>query len=415
MLLPARLTAIALVASIAVACSDGVRGNGGTVDGEPTESITVAAAGGEGEIKALKSLVAAFEAKHSGVSVTVDSVEAAGDLVTKLTTSFAGGTPPDVFLINYRRMGGFVSQIEPVADTDTANLYPAVTAAFSQGGRLLCLPQNASSLVVYVNPQLFTQAGVALPKRDWTWADMLATARVLAAKKVEAVGFDPELIRLAPFVWSAGGEIVDHATAPTKVTLESPEARSAITFLRDLQATGLDATQRAGMSAEDTFAAGRVAMYLDSRRAVPGFRGTEGLDFDVRPIPAGAKGRVSVLHSDGYCVSKGAKNKAAAQAFAAYAISAEGGKVLAESGRTVPSVRELAESVSFLDPAKPPVSSRAWLDQLDTMRALPLHARWNGAESASNDVLEQLFAGKLGVDAAIAEIAKLTGAEFAKT
>ncbi len=411
MSIPIRLVAAALlVTSVVSGCSDDT-----TTGGEVTGSITVAAAGGEGEIKALKTLVEAFQVKHPGVTVTVDSVEAAGDLVTKLTTSFAGATPPDVFLINYRRMGGLVSQIEPVSGAHTANLYPAVTAAFSKDGRLLCLPQNASSLVVYVNPQLFTQAGVALPKPDWTWADMLATARALAAEQVEAVGFDPELIRLAPFVWSAGGEIVDSPTAPTKVTLDSPEARSAIRFFQDLQATGLDATQRAGMSAEDTFAAGRVAMYFDSRRAVPGFRGTEGLEFDVRPIPAGAKGRVSVLHSDGYCVSKGAKNKATAQAFAAYAVSADGGKVLAESGRTVPSVRDLAESVAFLDPAKPPVSSRVWLDQLATMRALPLHARWNGAESASNDVLEQLFAGKLGVDAAISEIAKLTGAEFAKT
>ena len=278
------VAAVAAAALLATACSDGASdpnaspsaSGSATTAAALSGSIAVAAAGGEGEIKALQSLVDAFEAANPGVTVKVDAVEAAGDLVKKLTTAFAGDTAPDVFLINYRRMGGFVSQIEAVTGLDTSGLYPSTVAAFSQDGSLLCLPQNASSLVIYVNPTLFTQAGVALPKADWTWADMLAAARALAAKNVEAVGFDPELIRLAPFVWSAGGEIVDNADAPTKVTLGGAPARSAIQFFLDLQATGLDATQRAAQPAEETFAAGKVAMYFDSRRAVPGFRKAAG-------------------------------------------------------------------------------------------------------------------------------------------
>ncbi len=419
-----RLVAMALLATMVAGCSDGAdkattapsaSGSASASAAAVSGSITVAAAGGEGEIKALNALVDSFKVENPGVAVTVDSVEGAGDLVTKLTTAFAGGTPPDVFLMNYRRLGGLVSQIEPVSGFDTSQIYPSTTSAFTRDGQLLCLPQNASSLVIYVNPKLFAQAGVELPSPDWTWADMLATAKALAAKKVEAVGFDPELIRVAPFVWSAGGEIVDNADAPTKIDLSSPAAKSALQFFLDLQKTGLDATQRAGMSAEDTFAAGKVAMYFDSRRAVPGFRKTEGLEFDVRPIPAGAKGRISVLHSDGYCVTKAAKNKAAAQAFAAYAVGPKGGRVLAEAGRTVPSVKSLAESDAFLTPGKLPASSQAWLDQLPDLRALPPHKSWNGVEGSADDVLGQLFAGKIGLDEAIKEIATVTGAEFAKS
>lgn len=409
----ALVAVLALLASVTAGCSDGVDAppDSETVAG----SLTIAAAGGEGEIKALNDLVAAFRAAYPDVDATLDTVESASDLVTKVTTSFAGGNPPDVFLMNYRRLGGFTTQIDPVTGVDTAQLYPATTAAFTRDGKLLCLPQNASSLVVYLNPALFADAGVALPSPDWTWADMLTTARALAVQKVEAVGFDPLLIRVAPFVWSAGGEIVDAVDTPARIDLASPEARTALQLLLDLQRTGLDATERAGMNPEDTFAAGKLAMYLDSRRAVPGFRKTEGLEFDVRPIPTGAKGRISVLHSDGYCVTKAAKNKSAARAFAAYAIGAEGGRVLAESGRTVPSVRSLAESDAFLAPEKLPASSRAWLDQLPELRALPLHRHWNGAEGTADDILTQLFAGRIGVDEAIEEIAALTEVEFAKS
>jgi multiple sugar transport system substrate-binding protein len=405
-----------LLAATLVGCSDDDDGDSSASRSTSTTalggSLTIAAAGGEGEIEALQSLVDAFEAENDGVSVSLDAVESAGDLVTKLTTAFAGGTAPDLFLINYRRMGGFVSQIEPVTGVDTDGLYAPTTEAFSGGGQLRCLPQNASSLVVYVNPALFDQASVTLPGADWSWDDMLTTARALAAKNIEAVGFDVELIRLAPFVWSAGGEIVDDPDDPTKVTLGRAPARGAIQFFLDLQETGLDATERAAQPAEEAFAAGKVAMYLDSRRAVPGFRDASGLDFDVRPIPRGSNGRISVLHSDGYCVTKTSKSAAAARAFARYAISPEGGRILAKSGRTVPSLRALAESDAFLDPERKPASSKVWLDQLDRLRPMPNVDHWNDAEGAANGVLELLFAGKKRVDDAIREIEELTASEL---
>lgn len=111
-------------------------------------------------------------------------------------------------------------------------------------------------------------------------------------------------------------------------------------------------------------------------------------------------------------MTRSAKNKAVAQAFAQYAISSAGGTVLATTGRTVPSLRSLAESAAFLDPAAKPASSQAFLDQLAALRAMPNVDHWNDAEGAANDVLEQLFAGKKTVDAAIAEIEQATATEL---
>jgi len=260
---------------------------------------------------------------------------------------------------------------------------------------------------------LFAAAGVALPRPGWTWDDMLTTARMLAAKKVEAIGFETALVRLAPFVWSNDGEIVDDETAPTKVTLDSVPAREAISFLLDLQKTGLDATQRAAQEPEEAFSAGRLAMYLDSRRAVPGFRKTEGLDFDVVGVPKKVAA-VSVLHSDGYCVSAASKNTALGHAFAEYAVSTEGASVLARSGRTVPSNSALAESPAFLDPAAKPTSSKVFLDAIPTLRRLPNVAGWNEAEEVTEELLTQLFAGRLSVDAAVRRIEEDTASVLAQ-
>ena len=123
---------------------------------------------------------------------------------------------------------------------------------------------------------------------------------------------------------------------------------------------------------------------------------------------------MSVLHSDGYCVTKDSENKALAHAFAAFAVTGDGARTLAESGRTVPVSEAVAQSESFLDPNNPPASSQVWLDQLADARSLPHSPTWNEAEEVTEEVLIQLFAGELSVDEAIEEIATRSSQELAK-
>ena len=133
-------------------------------------------------------------------------------------------------------------------------------------------------------------------------------------------------------------------------------------------------------------------MFFDSRRSVPAFRKAE-LDFDVAPLPRDVE-QASLLATDGWCVSKAAKNKPLAQAFAQYAVGQEGATVLARAGRTVPSLKSLAESPAFLDPALPPKNGRVFLDVIPYLHQLPSVAAWNEAENRASDTIQQLFAGK---------------------
>lgn len=403
-----RFVVVAIVLSLS-GCS-------GTAPKQPAGgSIRVAAAGGEGEIKAVEALADAFEAANAGTTVQMETVASASELIGKLTTQFLAGNPPDVFVMNYRRLGGFAARdvLEPVTATDTSALYPQTLSAFTFDGKLLCLPSNASSMVVYLNTALFASAGIALPKPGWTWDDMVTTARAFRGKSIKAIGFETSLIRLAPFVWSNGGEIVDAHDDPSVVDLSSPAAREAISFMLELQRSGMNATDRAAQDPEEAFTAGRVAMLLESRRAVPGFRNTTGLSFDVAPVPT-KKTASSVLHSDGYCVTKASRNKALARAFAAFAVTGDGARILAERGRTVPALRSLAGSDAFLDPAREPKSSKVFTDQVANVRPMPHSPTWNEVEEAVEEILAQLFTGRLSIDEAIEEIATRTRRELAK-
>lgn len=379
-------------------------------------SITVQAAGGEGELRALQEMIDAFEASRPGVSVEFVGVPSQGDHIAKLSTAFAGGQPPDVFLLNYRRVGQFAARgvLAPVAfgPLVETELYPQALEAFTIEGTLACLPQNVSSTVAYVNPDLFARAGVPLPAPDWTWADLEILARTFQAQGIAAVGYDAEIRTVAPFVWTAGGEVVDDTAEPTRTTLDTPPAREALGYLDRLQDYGVDATARASTPPVDRFAAGELAVFFDSRRSVPAFRKSDGLAFDVRPLPraTAATPSRSLLASDAYCVAKGAPDLAAE--LAQFAVGPEGGTVLAESGRTVPSLRSLAAGPAFLAPDQAPASSQVFLDVVPELRRLPNVAQQDAAEETANELLGQFFARKAELDTTVRQIDEETAAVY---
>jgi multiple sugar transport system substrate-binding protein len=406
-----RSAALALVLAAALtACSDGVSpgssagpsGSGGPVSG----TIRVQAAGGEGELNALRELVAAFEAKHPGTKVEFTGLAEQGEHIAKLGTAFAGGNPPDVFLLNYRRFGRFAAQgvIDPARlPQPAADYYQPSLEAFTMNGTLLCAPQNASSTVAYVNPGLFAKAGVPLPKPGWNMDDLQRTVEELNAKGVKTIGFEPSFRSVPPFVWAMGGDVVDNLDKPTRITLDTDQGRGVLAYLKRLLDTGgVSATDAAAAPAEDRFADGELAILLDSRRAVPAFR-KAGVDFDVVPLPKGQQ-EATLLASDAYCVAKASKNRDLAHEFARFALGTEGGTVLAKSGRTVPSLKSLAASPAFLAPDQKPTSSQVWLDVLEHARRLPNVGAWNEAETTASDALEQYFAGKATVDETVERI-----------
>ena len=404
---PLRRPCVALACSLpllVVAC-----GSGGA-SGEPTLRMQVAADGAE--VAAYEELIEAFHDEHPEIRVELVPVASQGDHMAKLSAEFAAGSPADIFLVNYRRYGqlahrGAIEPAEPLVTGDGGldldDFYEAPLDAFSLDGRLMCVPQNISSLVVYYNRTLFREAGVEEPPAGgWTWTAFLETAKQMTRDldgdgqtDVYGLAVEPSLPRLAPFVWQAGGEVVDDVDHPRQMTLLDDEAIRAISFFIDLRREHLVAPSLEEAEAEDPearFARGGVAMILESRRATANLRAAEDLDFDVAPIPHD-RTRANLLHSDAYCISSRTKHPEEAATFVRFALGDAGASVLARTGRTVPSRRSIAESEAFLDPTQPPRRARVFLDQVPLLRRLPSIATWNEIEALSEPIVEEWFYG----------------------
>ncbi len=254
--------------------------------------------------KAYRAVVDGFKLIEPDVTVKLIEASDREDLLARLSTSFAGGTPPDLFLLNYRFYGQFAARdvLEPIEsrldDSDAfeqEDFYPQALEAFRFDGKLVCLPQNISSLVVYYNRDLFKQAKVPEPAEGWTWDDMVSKAIKLTRDTngdgdidQHGLGVEPSIIRIAPFVWSNGGELVDDEEAPTRFALDTPEATEAMQKFFDLRREHLVIPSEQEVEAEDDetrFQNGREAMVLSSRRATPTFRTITAFDWDVAPLP----------------------------------------------------------------------------------------------------------------------------------
>ncbi|MFC7615048.1 ABC transporter substrate-binding protein [Actinokineospora soli] len=330
-----------------------------------------------------------------------------------MSTAFASGDAPDVFLINYREYAPFAQRgatdpVGPMLEREGVDLtayYEQPLRAFTYDGALHCMPQNISSLVVYWNRGLFEKSGVDAPKPGWTWDQFVATARELTRDGVKGVGIDSSITRMAPFIWSNGGTIVDSDTAPTRTTLHEPAARGALQKVVDLIGTGATPTkdQLAAQGLPEQFMTGKVAMFLSSRVEVPALREQRGLDFDVAGLPVMGS-PASVLHSDAYCVANTSPNKAAAAKFIAYAIGQQGQTITALGGRTVPSLRSVADSPAFLSPTRAPASSKVFLDAIPQLRHTPVTPSWPEVEDVIGTQLQRVFEDGVPLDEALAEI-----------
>ena len=375
---------------------------GCSTDDEPNAAnnrIVVQVSGEREETAAYRAIVQDYENDHPEADVTLVEVPEKDDHLTKLASTFAAGDPPDVFLVNFREYSQFVARgaLEPVEDlltergVDLADYYEAPIEAFSLDGELQCMPQNVSSLVTYYNVDLFERAGVNPPRQGWTWEDFRSTAERLTSGDVRGVGIEPSIIRLAPFVWANGGEIVDDPAGPSTFTLDTPEAREAIEFVVGLARDGLIPTERevGAQDLETRFVTGKLAMLLSSRRDTPEFREVQGLNWDVGPLPAGDQ-EVGILHSDGYCISAGSNIEAAAD-FVAFATGEQGETLAALAGRTVPSLESVSRSAAFLDPSRPPRNAKAFLDSIPNLRRTPVIPTWPEIEDVAQEFLTRAF------------------------
>ena len=130
----------------------------------------------------------AFEASHPGVTIEYVDV-ASQDYAVKTTTMLEGGDKSDVFmikeidnLINWQAQGFAAPLADYIAAGYDMSGFVGTEKNYAVDGVQYAIPFRSDFWVLFVNKDLFADAGVDLPTNDMTWDQYAALAKQLTNK-----------------------------------------------------------------------------------------------------------------------------------------------------------------------------------------------------------------------------------------
>jgi multiple sugar transport system substrate-binding protein len=412
------VAAAALVAL--AACSSG--GSGSSSNGELSGTVTFwhAYSADSPEVKTLETVVIpGFEKLHPKVKVK-DVAIPYDDLHQKLITAVAGDQLPDlvrsdiIWVPELANLGVLqpldttLSGFQKLAD----RTYPGSLATNKWKGHYYGLPLDTNTRVMLYNQKALDKAGITAPPA--TVEELMADApKLKAAGSYAFADNGASGWNVLPWIWSAGGEATNADVSKASGYLNSAKSRAGVQTLVDLYQggylPGIVLGDSGGESTSDGLAKGDYATILDGPWMYPIFQ-SQYPDFALKdaPVPAGAKGSVSVVGGEDVVLTKASKNKPAAEAFLKYLLSSDAQLAMAKVGQ-MPVLKDLGSKLTDIQPYYAQFAT-----QLQTAKPRPVTPAWTQIDSILQDDVRAAIKGDMTVDAALDDAATKADALLAK-
>jgi multiple sugar transport system substrate-binding protein len=429
----ARRTTAALLSTVVLAglaaCSDEQSSSRPPLDPDPVatpvpeDQLTLAVWGSRAEIDTYERLMA----EYSVISETSDvEVVAFSDREEAMAALAAGEVDPDVFMASRRDLSwlrdeGRTSPVDELLDerfVEFGDVYSRdALLAFSADRRLQCMPFEISPTVVFYNTDLIDfermeARGLEVPSSAsrWSFEEFQAAAEFATRprKGTKGVYVDPSLAGLAPFIYSGGGNLFDDDDAPTSLAFSDGSTRDALETTLGLLRNGpltLSSKQLTQATPQQWFRRGRLGMITGDRSWVPQLRLTQGLSFDVMPIPT-IETSATTGELTGFCLARRPVSLSGAADLLVHLISDDVVRPLTRTGYLVPANQQVALSEDFLQPGRQPLDASVFTDSADDMVVPPLLDTWTQLQSAVDEQVARLVTapGVLDLEGASAAI-----------
>lgn len=254
-----------------------------------------------------------WEAKNPGYKVKPEVV-GWDQCQDKVTTLAAAGTPVSLAYVGSRTLKEFASNDlivpVPMSDEEKGAYYPNIVDTVTFEGQQWGVPVAFSTKALFLNKDLFKQAGLDPETPPKTWEEELQMAKTIKEKTgipgfgVVAKTFDNTMHQFLHWVYTNNGSVIDK---DGKITLDSPQNLAALTALKNIvpyAEEGPTAYEQNEVRA--IFLDGKVAMIQASVGAVVRLADTK-LNWGVTNLPLGpdAKGPGTLLITDSLAVFKG--------------------------------------------------------------------------------------------------------------
>lgn len=357
----------------------------------PTQ-LTLAVYGPPAVTDVYTDLAATFSAENGDVTVSVRPYRSREQLMEAMA-QVQPAAQPDLFLAGEADLPTLVEEerIQPVdqmlveRQVDFGDGYVrAGLEAMSGDSRLLCMPVEVSPLVVYYNaaivpvPRLVEPGETAPTSVDgWTFDQFARGALDADGVNRRGVHLEADLAQLAPFLMSAGSDVVDDAVEPTTTTFadDAEEMLPILDLLRDRRAT-FSTSQLERRGALARFKTGELGMIVGERSLTPELRQQQDLRFGVMPIPRDAR-RATTARIEGMCASAGADPEGPLGDLLVALTDTEAAERLAATGYVVPANTLALRSESFTQTDQLPTGAASYSGQMRYLRPRPAAATWD--------------------------------------
>lgn len=302
----------------------------------------------------LNEVLDAFHAAHPEVKIEVSAK--AGEyfeLLQSMIADAAAGNPlPDIFVGGYNLLNYIATEMNPVPVNELApseEAYEAVAGKFLDttlalgqwDGVQVGLPIACSTMVMYVNMDIFAEAGLTEADIPETWEQLEEVCKVIKEKTGHSgTGIQlPDNWGDQALIFSAGGELLSEDKAHVDFTNEGMV--KAISMWQRLYNEGY-IPLCTNNELYSNFTAGDVAMYFTSVMSLATLSEYCAFDMDVCPVPAfeGHQKQLPVGGAAMISFSKDADKKAAVWSFLDY-FANEGVKTFVKTGYLNPTTTEV--------------------------------------------------------------------------
>lgn len=352
------------------------------------------------ETAQLEEVIAAFEAANPGITVE-PSRYAYSDFKTALLTAISSGEVPDVARLDIVWVSEFADQGAlvqldgnmPGFEEIIADTFPGPLATNFWNGHYYGLPLDTNTQVLLWNKEVFEAAGVSAPPATMEeFAEVACTVNRSPSETLYGYAQGGTYFWApAPIFYAMGGKITDEDITTATGYVNGPESVAAFTMLKELydQSCMSPNLLGGGIATDAGHAEGTYAMIIDGPWMVDIYKSNYP-DFEVNfaPIPTGPQGTTSsVVGGEDVVIFEGSENQDAAMKWAAYLLSPEAQRMMAEVGQ-MPTLASLQG-----DPAMPPYFD-VFQEQLKTAQARVPHPKWSDMDNAINNAYQRILKGE---------------------
>ena len=382
----------------------------------------------ENAAAAYEESFAAFSDQHPDIDVEVETVPWA-NYWDRLPQDLGSGTMADIFWTNTSNFGLYVDNgnllnISEALGDDHDEWTQSVVDLYTRDGSLWGVPQLTDSIALFYNVDMLQQAGIDPTTLHWdpTGEDdtFLPAVQQLTvdADGVTAAedGFDPDNIATygfnaqndlqaiyIDFLASNGGQYQDG----DQYAFDSPEGVAAFQYLVDLINTyhvspSAAETNANGDLSRQLFVQGKMALFQSGQYSLPAMADAE-FDWAIAPMVEGPEGRIGVVHGVAALGNAATEHPEATVEVLRWLGSTEGQVPLGATGAAFPAAVDAQGS--FTDYwENQGVDTSEFIAAAERQTApAPLGPRANAGANAMAPYFEQMFAGTLPVEEALAQ------------